>query len=133
MNWSSASVAIQSSFSTSWGSATAVAYPGVRYEPAVGTPFVRIAIIPGESLQASMAGVTRRTFRHIGVVIVQCFRPTHEGEKTALTLAENAAAVFRGTTISGIVFRAPTYETVGSSGGWYQVNVTVPFSFDALY
>lgn len=134
MNWSSASVAIQGTFSTAWGSATAVAYPGVRYEPTVGTPFVRLAILQGESIQMNMAAAGRRTYRHNGMVIIQCFRPTHEGEKPALDLADAAAAVFRGTTLaSGIIFRSPTVDVVGAEGGWFQVNVSIPFQFDTLY
>jgi len=133
MNWSSASVALTSAFNTGWCSASAVAWPGVRYAPVVGTPFVRFSMIPGESVQVSMAGAGNRGWRHTGIVIVQVFRPCYEGEKTALTWAENVAAIFRGKTISGIVLKAPTVETIGNQGDWHQVNVTIPFTFDATY
>jgi hypothetical protein len=46
--------------------------------------------------------------------------------------ADTLAAVWRGVSVNGITFRAPSLFPVGSLGneGWYQINLDIPYYWD---
>ena len=106
-----------------------VLYDNVEDGHPADTKWVRMSILDGEAFQSEIGASPK--FRHPGIMEVQVFVPVHEGDKTALTLADQIVTAFRRTTISGsVVFRTPSVLTVGSTGGkWWQVNVTCPFYF----
>ena len=91
--------------------------------------WIRFSIQDAGSNQAAMGSVTR-LYRQTGLVFVQCF--TKEGTWTlpALTLADSIAALFRAVSHDGVTYRAPSAQKVGPAGGWYQVNVVIPFWWD---
>ena len=131
--WGTISAAIQAIFQTGWGSASSVAYPDQPYTPTAGTNWVRLTVKPGASEQKTMAAPGRRMWRQYGVLMLQIFTPIHHGDAGVLSLVETAAAIFRGKTIGAIQFMAPSFAYPGSSGGWNQANVTVPFKWDEFF
>jgi hypothetical protein len=75
----------------------------------------------------------QRLYRHLGVIDMAIFVPAGSASKSALVLADTAAAIFRGVTFGGIVCRAPEIRSVGVQEGWFHVNVSVSYSRDELF
>ncbi len=97
--------------------------------------WVRIAIAPALSRQAALGAVKR--WRRSGTIGVQVFVPTGGGTARASELADDVRTVLEGKFIAG-VGDEPVVTLGGSSGGpvsdgvWFQITVTVPYSFDEL-
>ncbi len=98
-----------------------------------GNPWVRLTINNGEADVAALGGSTL-LYRHTGVITVQIFTEIGIGTEKARDLADKAAAIFRGKRIThnGTTVKcyAATARPAGSTGGWYQINVTIPFIRD---
>lgn len=122
---------IETRFNTQWASASPIAWDNVSYTPTTGTSWVRFSILSGAAFQASLE--TTPKYRHTGIIDIGIFTPEDGGTQTARTLADTAAAVFRGWSSGGIVCRAPYITRIGQSDGWYQLNVTVPFYRDEAF
>lgn len=132
MSFATEANAIRSRFNTQWAGATAIAWPNVSFTPTTGTPWVRLSILPSGADQTEIGDL--RNFRHDGSVLVEIFTPENEGDGEARTLAEQAAAIFRGVTAGGIVYGAPYTTTNGNDGaGWFSVSVWCPYYRDTLY
>ncbi len=123
--------AIESRFETQWASATSIDFDNVDFVPTPGTSFVRLTILDGDSRQVSLGDSP--LYRSIGVIIISIFTPLDIGSATGRTLADNAAAIFRGWQSSGIVCRSPSIQRVGKTNGWFQYNVNVPFYRDESF
>lgn len=134
MSYATEANAIRSRFNAEWGVTTPIAWPNVNFTPPSGEPWVRLEILPSGADQITIGASGGRTFRHDGMVTVQVFVPSNEGDGEARTLAEQAAVIFRGVTVGTIRFLAPYTTTGGNDGaGWYQVNVWCPYTRDTLY
>lgn len=118
-----------------WASAwtqTPTAHGNVPFDPAAGTPWVRLSVIDGAGQQASVGAPQAVLERHAGVIVVQVFTPSGEGEGRARWLADQAAAVFRRQSFSGVSCRTPSFARLGESGGWFQVNVSIPYWYEQV-
>ncbi len=111
----------------------AQAYENVKYEPTVGTAFVRERFLPDPSVQESLgsAGYNRIT----GVYLIDAFCPSGVGVDDAEDLADTILAAFvRGSilTSSGIsVVIEKSYRSGGrSEPDWYQIPIVVQFRAD---
>lgn len=105
-------------------------YDNVPGDPPSASSWVRLTIIEGDSFQIS-AGTTRR-FRDTGIAIVQVFTALGSGDGEAREIADDVQAIFKGITVSGVIFRKPSASRIGPDGTFYQVNVTVPFQADEI-
>jgi hypothetical protein len=105
--------------------------PQHDFSPSTDVAWARISVIGGEAFQASLGGGAAVLWRHPGLVAVQIFTPADGGANTALAIADDVATALRGVTTSGVVLKAASIQPVGRDGAFYQVNVTVPFRFDA--
>lgn len=94
--------------------------------------FVKCSINFGRSNKAELS---KGMYRQVGILTVQAFALLGKnGERAALSLADAAAAIWRGAQVSPVIFQAPEVVTIGDNGeGWYQVNVINPFYWDAVY
>ena len=131
--------AIMGQFKTAFAdthSTVPVAWPGLDFDPATGfnpsrhTGWVRVTVRGGDGHQASLEGTGRRRWRYPGVIYAQVFCPTGAGMNTALAIADDVAAAWRGVTVNGVVLRAASVQPIGNDRGWLQVNVTCPYQFD---
>ncbi len=111
----------------------AKSYENVKYEPTVGTAYVRERFLPDASVQESLgsAGYNRIT----GVYLIDAFCPAGEGVDDAEDLADTVLAAFaRGSvlTSSGVsVVIEKSYRSAGrSESDWYQVPIVVQFRAD---
>lgn len=106
-----------------------VVFPNVHYAPVKGTNWVRLTINWGEQRPASVGGVLNR-YRTVGVLTVQVFAGQGEGPVTAIQIADDVVATFRGTTIGGVRTKGTRLQDIGGEDGWYQINAITPFEFD---
>ena len=139
MTFTATAQSIRSRFTDEWTlvrPGIAIAYDNAAFDPERDArdgnrnpaPWVRLTIIPGEGFQASLG--TPRVWRSTGVAVVQIFTPLARGDGAAHGLADDTAAIFRGTRVDGVVFRAPSLTRIGPEGAWYQMNVSTPFHAD---
>lgn len=135
MSYESARDAILARFDAQWASATPIEWPNRNFtKPSGKDPWVRIIIQDGEAFQASFGNSGANVHRHPGVIQLQVFTKMGIGNARALELADDAAAIFRGASFSGVRCRAASVREIGPDGhGWYQVNVTVPFWRDSTF
>lgn len=125
--------AIESRFATQFIAAP-ISFDNVADSAAVtaakqaGSPWVRLAIINGESRTAGVAGDGDIRIEHQGQIVVQVFVRDGTGTATARSLADAAAAVFRHARFDGIACFSPSMQIVGNDGfGCYQINVSTPY------
>lgn len=121
--------------------ATQIAWPNRDFTPPQKASWISVTIQNGDAAQLDLAG-PYSTHRHPGMVVVQVFVPANWGDKTALDLADEVAALFRRQQVSlkvdevekgAMVFRSPSVRVIGVDGAFFQVNVNVPFVRDYIY
>lgn len=128
MSYATEANAIRSRFSAAWGTTTPVAWPNVSFTPPSGEPWVRLEILPAGSDQETMGAPGAATFWYDGLVSVQVFTPSNEGDGEARTLAEQVCAIFRSVQAAGIIYDTPWITTSGNDGaGWYQLTTWCPY------
>ena len=128
--------ALRARFNTEWAGATPIAWPNARFVPTNDAAWVRFAVKDGDVNTASIGGDTN-IHRHLGLLYVMVFTPLSSGDAAALTLADTAAAIFRGwqDPSSGVYFRSPPKATlIGvDEDTWYHANMIAPFERDSFF
>ena len=96
--------------------------------------WARITMKHVVSGQTTLSGETgQRRFTRTGVITVQIFTPTGDGNVNADLLANVAKNAFEGVHTPGdIWFRDVTATEVGQEGVWFQTNVTAAFIYDEV-
>lgn len=133
MSYEAAHSAIRVRFATQWGATTPSQMPGVKFDAPDDEAWVRLNIDPAGASWASMGDPDNNVERNTGLVTVQVFVPSGEGEGQALELADQVRSVFRSWTdvTSRVRFRVPPFaRKIGTEGKWHQINVVAPFEFD---
>ena len=129
MSFELAQQALENRMSALW-TATPLQYDNTKFVPPVNAPWVRMAILDGDSSQISLGG-SNRTVRAVGLLTFQIFSPAASGGRISSRLVDQLTALWRMVTVGGILFRTPSVTRVGDAGnGWYQVNVSIPFQRD---
>lgn len=131
-------VAIATLFNTGWAGATPVAMPNVPFVPPKAS-WVRLTYSQVTAYQVEI-GSTRNQERAEGLLIVQVFTVLDIGDAVALQLADQVGQIFRNTTVvaagadGDVFFGKPVVRVIGpdSVGTYFQVNVSVPYTHDAV-
>ena len=131
MSYAAEAAAIEAKFTTDWASATPIAYDNVQYKPTPGTNYVQLEIHTGEGQRASLGDTY--TERSVGIISINIFTAINTGTRSGRTLADTAAAVFRGWATSEIICRTATITRLGAVGEWFVTNVSVPFYRDEQF
>lgn len=131
MGWASERKAIESRFNTNW-TTTPIKFEGAPFQE-TRSAYVALFIRNGDRSQITLGG--NPTIRSMSLVIVQIFIPQDQGSALAKTYADSIAAIFdrvQFTTDDGnlISCQAASAEAVGQAEGWFQFNVTVPYTRD---
>lgn len=139
---------IQARFATNWptyvgGSPSnplvPVAYENMKFTPPEQSGpsegcWVRLTVRSGDSVQVSFGGGDKGRHRAVGLIIIQCFVPEGKGELRARELADYAASIFRNAAMpNGITAKSPRVSYQGNSGGYYQLNLEVPYWRDEVF
>ena len=130
--------AIRTLFNTGWAGATPVAYENEKFVPEANVTFAKLMVRPDNASQIELGDSNGVHFRHPGLIFVMIFSPPDQGNAAALTLADQAAAIFRrqsSTFTDGrILYRAPTVEPIGiTEEGYFHVNVVIPYIRDSFH
>lgn len=94
-------------------------------------PWATAAIRHADALQDTLGGVGNRSFRRVGVIIVQIFTPTGNGLQESYDLAKVVIDAFEGkASPGGVWFRNVRLNEIGHEGHFMQTNVLVDFRYD---
>lgn len=99
----------------------------LKPEPTSKQRWARVSVREGDSTQVEFG---RNRYRNPGVLIVQVFVPIGEGDDVAREIADEAALAFRAQSFSGVHCKVPSIRTIGRTGSWWQVNLSVGFHWD---
>lgn len=97
--------------------------------------WARVTVRHNSGEQRSMGEPGARVFTRRGLVTVQIFVPAgKQGLVLADRLGKVAADAFEGeeTSTGNVWFRNVAYREVGVDNGWFQVNATAEFEYDAV-
>ena len=90
--------------------------------------WARLSIKPIPSIQVERG--TPGRYKNPGLIILQCFVPLHSGTKALYDLADTVTTAFRSTVRDGIIYsKVDIEEAARESGAWWQLNITIPYSF----
>lgn len=135
MSYAAADAEIRNRLIAIWAGATPIAWPNVSFEPPnPASPWIRFAVIDGDARILELgANKIKTAHRMPGLIVIQLFDALQAGDGPIRTLADTAAAIFRNWGGATVQCFAATVKTIGDDGkGWYQVNVSIPFTRDEL-
>jgi len=110
-----------------------IAYPSVSYEPRVGTAFLTIDYLHGESYQVELG--TESDDRDVGIYQITLNTENNRGSLEASTIITQLKEFFkRGTVASynGLNVRITNFSlgSYDSSGDWYREVVNITYRAD---
>ena len=131
---------IHTRFKTVWDADSAsqnvtVLYADTAQDPPPEGSWARITVRHADGAQATLSGETgARRFRQFGVVTVQVFTSTGDGQVTSDVLVAIAKFAFEGVATSPgrVLFRNVRIQEVGQDGAWFQSNVLADFEYDEV-
>jgi hypothetical protein len=115
---------IESFFKTSWPY-TPIAVENINFNDKLIDEWVRLTVIPSDS---NLPYLGQATTREHGIISVQVFTKAGTGSGAAKKYADQISDLFKYLDIERIRCLMPSIDTIGESGGWYQVNVTTKYS-----
>lgn len=122
--------ALSDFFTTAWGNASRLTVENDSYQPQPTESWVRFALRGAVSTLASVGTPGGNSVRYPGTILIQVFTPLATGDAAGRSLADRAAQIFEGAKIEGFDIGLPYISTAEEPNeeGWYQINVTVPFT-----
>ena len=136
MNWADERAAIEQQLTNGFTDAP-IQYPGVPYSPQPDTAWVRLKIVPTTSHRITL-GPNGET-RVLGTIAFQIFAPVNQGSQAARALADTLSSLFIEAQFSSgssgvITCWQPELHDFGptADGGWYQVNLMIPYFRDVV-
>lgn len=100
------------------------------FTPPAKSEWASVFMVPAPSRQASLG--TSPRYRTEGSMVVQLYAPIASGSGRLLELSDTVTAGFRGKTIDGVVFRAPSARNMNRDARWWRWDVTVGFFCDEI-
>ena len=91
-------------------------------------PWVRLTIVPGDTLTVAIGSGPKA--RHTGLIALQIFTAERIGSAEAMRLADSLASHIQYWQQGKFSTQAASLARIGPSGGWHQVNLTVPYRAD---
>ena len=89
------------------------------------------AVSPGDTKNISTGnGTGNKRIRTVGIVQICVMAKPDGGSGPAMGLADVIAGIMQNWKSGNLRTRAATIQRLGLSGGWYQVNVIVPYQSD---
>jgi hypothetical protein len=107
-------------------SSTLIKYENDEMNDSSVNEWIRVSVQNASANQVSLG--SDPLYRYRGIAYFQIFVRPDIGSGRALEIADILSPLFKSKRISGILFRVPRVQKVGSYKDWYQVNVSVEFS-----
>ena len=97
------------------------------------TAWCAFSLLDGHSMLINIG--TKKIDRHLGIIQFDCLVPQNTGTVLAHTVVELVGQAFRDTVAglsdgAKIVVKVPVYANLGTSGGFFRMNVRLPFCRD---
>lgn len=137
MSDSTVSLGLAGYFEAQWsaaGRSEKIAFPNAEFEPQSGVAWLRLSIISNGTNRELMTGSRNSGENYSGSLEIQIFTPAGTGNGLALQLA----GIMRGflseksipTDSGGFItlFQTSVREIGNDEHGWYQTNVSTPYS-----
>ena len=128
---------IESRFKTWWdanGGGIPVEWDGVPFDQPEGKVWVRLVLLPGQGIQASIG--SRKLEKQPGVAVVSIFTEKNSGTKTAYDLADKAAEAFRFQQLTGgtvvVAMEAPYVTRGNPADEFFTINLNAPYEAQHL-
>lgn len=114
-------------------SALPIQLPNVPFTPPDNSPYIRLDILFGNGVQASIGG--NPLDRYVGVIQILILVPEDTGQGTMLTYADTIATLFTRKQLesgnSGLIrTRVPSFQALGIKEGWNVGAVSVQYTRD---
>lgn len=104
---------------------TPICWPNTAPLTSSNAPWVRFAVIDSRPMTDYLVSGPNTG---AGYVAVQCFAPSGSGDGAISGHASSIAALFRRYQSGKLICGTPDIRTIGESGGWYQINVVIPWT-----
>ena len=125
MTWAQERIDIEGRLNTNW-STTSIAMDNAPFTPTSGTAWIRLTILPGS---AGALGFGRDTdIEYAGIIDIGIFVPIETGSSTARGYADTLGALFNLKAFGSVDCDEARALNLGKVDGWYQWNVTTPYS-----
>lgn len=92
--------------------------------------YLVVSLLPGEAHQVSIGIPGNNRFRQPGVLQVQIYTPSSDGDKTTLEIADIVCNAFRSKNEGGVIYKTPYPKVFGTSGAWWRIDVICPWHSD---
>lgn len=90
----------------------------------------RVSVILGDNKRPEVGGGANKTYRRIGMMVVQIFGPIGRGTKMLDDLADEIESKFRSVVDTAVWFSTPSTLPGRRDGPWWNINVNCPFRAD---
>jgi hypothetical protein len=97
-----------------------------------GVKWARVSVKFNDGTQSSLGKSGNRKFEKYGLLFVQVFTPTGHATNDNDELAEESLDLFEGERLGDLWFNNGRIVTVGSDDEWYQQNVVLELTFEAI-
>lgn len=112
-----------------------IAWENSKYKPVVGTPFVRVDLLPARTDNPELTGTPSNDMKvYMGIYQLRLYFPVNAGPNAAGALADALVEYFpRGLSVAygGTTVRVPSTPYASASlpgdGVWYVVPVSIPY------
>lgn len=117
-------------FRAVWGNKSFLVVENDQHQPQPTETWLRFALRGKESVLMSIGTPGNNRAQYPGTILMQVFTPLATGDVLGRGLADQAAAIFEGAKIEGFDIGLPYISTAEEPNeeGWYQINVTIPFT-----
>lgn len=120
----------------SWDeSAVPVHWPNSRFEPPAGRRWIRAVVGPLPAYRTDVAARPRS--RHPGLLTWEIYEPAGDGAGGAWATADEILARYRRRQQGAVKFwdgdAEPYVIDLGQDGGWYRLQIHVPWVRDTVY
>lgn len=103
-----------------------IKYENISFKPPTNSPWIACHI---KRSRLPTPEVNQGSYEVLGILMIQIFTPLHSGMVTSNAIADTLASLYNDKTISNIWFRDADIIDVGESDTWYQVHLSIPFTY----
>jgi hypothetical protein len=128
---------IESEFKAYWdanGGGVPIEWDGVPFEQPSAKKWVRVVILPGQGVQASIG--SRKLEKQPGVAVVSVFIEKNTGAKPAYDLADKAGEALRYKQLTDgtvtVSMEAPFVTRGNPADAFFTINLNVPYEAQHL-
>lgn len=106
-----------------------VKLPNRSFDTPSNSKWLRATIINQDVINAAAGGVNGWR-RYFGLFVIDIFYPTGNDDLAQLADAESISLLYENLTIGEVKCQNALINTLGESGSWYNVQVSIDFTYE---